>query len=140
MAFNVFVTHKIISLKTEDSTIAQANEIKLSADVILQNEDSIFIKQNYRFVKLKKVEIMLIEADRNHSYIHTNQHRYIIRMPLATIIERFQIEDLVRIHRSFAINIRFVEEFSDSEIIINGKNIPFTSAYKVEFLKRFNVI
>ncbi len=140
MAFNVFAKHQIHPSKTEDSNITQANEIKLSADVILQNEDSIFIKQNYRFVKLKKEEIMLIEADRNHSYIHTHQHRYIVRMPLATIIERLQIDDLVRIHRSFAINIRFVEEFNDSEIIINGKNIPFTAAYKDEFLRHFNVI
>ncbi len=140
MAFDAFAKHNMVSPKTGDTTTAPANEIKLSADVILQNDDSIFIKQNYRFVKLKKEQLMLIEADRNHSYIHTQQHRYIVRMPLTTIIERLQNEDLVRVHRSFAVNIQFVEEFNDSEIVVNGKKIPFTPAYKDDFLRHFNVI
>lgn len=117
-----------------------ANEVKLSADVILQNSNSIFIKQNYRFVKLQKEDLVYIEADRNHSFLQTKQHRHIVRMPLTMILERLAMLDIIRVHRSYAVNIHCVEEFSDSEIIVNGKSIPFTASYRDEFLKHFNVM
>ena len=73
--------------KSEQSPVPPlANEVKLSADVILQNKNSIFIKQNYRFVKLQKDELLYIEADRNHSFLQTKQHRHIVRMPLTMVL------------------------------------------------------
>jgi two-component system, response regulator PdtaR len=117
-----------------------AHEVKLSADVILQNNNSIFIKQNYRFVKLKKDELTYIEADRNHSFLQTKQHRHIVRMPLAMVLERLNMVEIIRVHRSFAVNIQNVEEFSETEIVVNGKSIPFTVSYREEFLRNFNVI
>lgn len=141
LAFDIYVKQHNTTTKTEvNMAVSNANDIKLSSDIILQNDDSIFIKQNYRFVKLKKDELIMIEADRNHSYIYTKQHRYIVRMPLANVIERLQNDNLVRVHRSFAVNIRYVEEFNDSEITVNAKSIPFTAAYKEDFLRNFNVI
>lgn len=141
LAFDIFVKQYNALPKLEVSvSIPAASDIKLSSDIILQNEDSIFIKQNYRFVKLRKDELILIEADRNHSFIYTKQHRYIVRMPLTTVIERLHNDNLVRVHRSFAVNIRHIEEFNDSEITINSKSIPFTAAYREDFLKNFNVI
>ncbi len=141
LAFDIFVKQQNTSSKLGVSVSSpSANDIKLSSDIILQNEDSIFIKQNYRFVKLRKEELILIEADRNHSFIYTKQHRYIVRMPLATVLDRLQNHNLVRVHRSFAVNIHQVEEFNDSEITVNAKSIPFTAAYREDFLKNFNVI
>ena len=117
-----------------------AHEVKLSADVILKKDDVFFIKQNYRFVKLKMEDLMYVEADRNHSYLMMKRQKLIVRMSLADIVERLDWDFLVRIHRSFAINIQFVEEFDDTEVIVSGKAIPLTAAYKDDFLKKFNVI
>lgn len=124
----------------KSNTLPLASEVKLSADVILQNHNSIFIKQNYRFVKLNKDELTYIEADRNYSFLQTKYHRYIVRMPLTMILDRLDSDNIVRVHRSYAVNINSVDEFSDSEIVILGKNIPFSPSYKDEFLKHFNVI
>ncbi|MBL7814769.1 MAG: response regulator [Saprospiraceae bacterium] len=146
MAFNAFSKSQDVPPQyksvqaTESSKMPIANDIKLGADVILQIDNAIFIKQNYRFVKLNKDDLILLEADRNHTYIQTKQHRYIVRMPLTTVIERLQCNKLVRVHRSFGINIQHIEEFNDSEIIVAGKVIPFSAAYRDEFLKKFYLI
>jgi two-component system, response regulator PdtaR len=140
LAFDVFAKHKSPLPTTEELHLTSANEVKLSADMILQNEDAIFIKHNYRFVKLKKDEIILIEADGNYSFLNTQHHRYLLRIPLATMIERLKNADLIRTHRSFAVNIKAVEEFRDSEISINGKKIPISAAYRDTFLKHFSVM
>jgi two-component system, response regulator PdtaR len=141
LAFDLFVKQQHPSPKLDVLPhLANATDIKLSSDIILQNDDSIFIKQNYRFVKLKKDELILIEADRNHSYLYTPQHRYIVRMPLTNVLERLHNANLVRVHRSFAVNINYVEDFNDSEITVNSKTVPFTAAFREEFLRNFNVI
>ena len=141
LAFDIYMKQVNPQFKTTVSTtLLNANDIKLSSDIILQNADSIFIKQNYRFVKLKKEDLLILEADRNHTSLYTKEHQYIVRMPLANVLDRLQIEYLVRVHRSYAINIRQVEEFNDSEITVNAKVIPFTAAYKEDFFRNFNVI
>jgi two-component system, response regulator PdtaR len=112
----------------------------LNADIILQNENAIFIKQNYRFIKLKTDELVYIEADRNHSFLVTTQHRYLVRLSLANLVERLSIPHLVRIHRSFAVNVTFVEEFDDNEIVVHAnKRIPFSSMYREDFLQCFSI-
>jgi two-component system, response regulator PdtaR len=141
VAFDMFDKHKETFFKVEDAqTTAPANEVKLNADMILQNEDSIFVKQNYRFVKLKKDELLIIEADRNHAVIYTKQHKYVVRMPLVTVLERLQNDKLVRVHRSYAVNVKYVDEFNESELLINGKKIPFSQVYRDSFLSHFNII
>jgi two-component system, response regulator PdtaR len=117
-----------------------AHEIKLGADVILKQGDAIFIKQNYKFTKFKIEDLVYIEADHNHTYLVMKQQKYIVRMPLALVVERLADANLVRVHRSFAINRRFVEEFDDTQILVNNKHIPLTSAYREDFLKTFNVL
>jgi two-component system, response regulator PdtaR len=112
---------------------------KLTADIILKNDSSIFIKQNYRFIKLKTSELVYVEADRNHSFLVTIKHRYLIRLPLTTILERLDLAHLVRVHRSFAVSVWFVDEFDETEIIANGKSIPFSSAFREDFLQHFKV-
>ena len=142
MAFNSFSNMQQAppQYKKETNKIQAANEVKLGADVILQIDNAIFIKQNYRFVKLNKTELILLEADRNHTYIQTKQHRHIVRIPLTTVIERLQYDKLVRVHRSFAINTQHIDEFNDSEIIVCGKTIPFSPAYRDDFFKHFYTV
>jgi two-component system, response regulator PdtaR len=117
-----------------------AHEVKLGADVILKQGDAIFIKQNYRFIKFKIEDLVYIEADHNHTYLVMKQQKYIVRMPLALVIERLADAALVRVHRSFAINRRFVEAFDETQIMVNNKEIPLTAAYRADFLKTFNVL
>ncbi len=124
----------------DQKTPVFAHEVKLGADVILKQGDAIFIKQNYRFTKFKIEDLVYIEADHNHTYLVMKQQKYIIRMPLALVIERLADASLVRVHRSYAINRRFVEEFDDTQIMVNNKTIPLTAAYREDFLKTFNVL
>lgn len=145
MAFNTFSHTQappqyITEKKEENNKLQAAKDIKLGADVILQIDEAIFIKQNYRFVKLNKAEIVLLEADRNHTYIQTKQHRHIVRMPLTTVFERLLYDKMVRVHRSYAVNTLHIDEFNDSQIIANGKTLPFSSAYKDDFFNKFYTV
>lgn len=117
-----------------------AHEVKIGADTLLRKDDFIFIKQNYRFVKFRAADIRYLEADKNHSILCTADHKYALRMPLTTVLERLQQPELVRVSRTFAVNVKFVDEFDDSEVVVAGRSFSMTAAFREEFLRSFNVI
>lgn len=110
---------------------------KLNSDLVLQTDTSVFIKHNYRFVKLEKRDLLFLEADHNHITIHTTQESYTIRMSLSAVLEKIEDNNIVKVHRSYAVNIQHIEEFNDSEIRIMGKTIPLSTTHKSNFLKLF---
>lgn len=113
---------------------------KLCADMILMKGNTIFLKQNYKFVQCRLEDLMYIEADGNHSKLHFKQHKVILRIPLSTVVERLNHENIVKVHRSYAINIMLVDEFDECEIVLVKKSIPFAATYRESFLKKFNVL
>jgi two-component system, response regulator PdtaR len=116
------------------------DNVKLTADSILRLGENVFVRHQVRFVKFGIDELLYLEADRNHTFLVTKKQKFIIRLPLTTVIEKLNDLTVVRVHRSYAINVLNVEEFSDSEIIIAGKNISLTPSYRDDFLKRFSIL
>jgi two-component system, response regulator PdtaR len=116
------------------------NNVKLTADSILRMGENVFIRHQVRFVKFGIDELLYLEADRNHTFLVTKKQKFIIRLPLTTVLEKLNDLNVVRVHRSFAANVANVEEFSDSEIVIGGKTISLTPSYRDDFLKRFNIL
>ena len=110
---------------------------KLSAETILQAKDSIFIKQNYQFVKLPLTELHILEADNTHTHILTFSKKYTLRLTLSQLCEKIDFPELVRIHRSYAVNIGKVDAFSEQELTILDRPLPIGPSYKDDFISRF---
>ena len=112
----------------------------LIADNILRMNDKLFVKQNYRFQKLQISDIQFIKADNHYSDIVLEKRKITLRMSLQSVLDRLKSEDIIRIHRSYAINMQRMDEFNDTEIIIGKNSIPIGQSYKAEFLKRFDFL
>lgn len=107
-------------------------------EMILQIEDHLFIKQNYQFVKINATELLYLEADNVYTTLVTMNRKYVVRQTLSGILERMNLPFLVRVHRSFAVNIYRVDSFNDAELSIGTQLIPLSRSYKEDFLQRFN--
>ena len=108
------------------------------AEPILYFNEAIFIKQNYKFVKVNLRDILYFEVDGNHSYIVTNVHKYILRHSLSAILEKLNQPFFVRTHRSYAININYLDTFNDHSIFIGERELPLGRHYKDTFLRYFD--
>jgi len=107
---------------------------------ILYFNEAIFIKQNYKFVKVDLKDIQYFEVDGNHSYIVTEAHKYILRHSLNAVLEKLNKPFLVRIHRSYAINIRHLDTFNDNAIFIGERELPLGRHYKDNFMRHFDLL
>ncbi len=138
LAFSNFLT----PIVNENPCIKNTESIttKLSADLILMKGDTIFLKQNYKFVQLKLVDLLYLEADGNHCTLYFKNQKIILRLSLSMVIDRLNHDSIVRVHRSYAINLNMVDEFDESQIVIQKKSIPFSSNYRDAFLQKFNIL
>lgn len=106
-------------------------------EMFLQVNDDIFIKQNYQFVKFSLNEILYLEADNIYTNIITSQKKYVIRQSIGNVHERLPMKNLIRVHRSFVVNINKIDSFNEYEVMVQGHAIPISRTYKDEFMKHF---
>ncbi len=128
-------TGKVISLDNNKTTSTAGNT---GNETVLQMNDCIFVKNNYAFVKIRLADILYLEAENNYVQLVTAEKKLLLRLPLSQLIEKIHFKPLVRIHRSFAVNMSAIQSFTDQEIVVNKTPLPIGRSYKEEFLKNFD--
>ena len=105
---------------------------------ILQLGDCVFVKYNYQFVKIRLANLLYVEADSNHINIHTSDKKFVLRLSLNQLFDKLLFDKLVRIHRSFAVNIDAIRSFTDQTVLVGTTELPIGRNYKEDFLRRFD--
>jgi len=105
---------------------------------ILQMGDCVFVKYNYQFVKVRLDDILFVQADSNHINLHTGDKKFVLRLSLSQLFDRLLFDRLIRIHRSYAVNIDAVQSFTEQTVLTGKGELPIGRNYKEDFLKRFN--
>lgn len=106
-------------------------------ETLLLINNYVYIKQNYQFVRINLSDLIYLEADNTYTKLVTSDRKHIIKLTLSSILERINQPWLVRIHRSFAVNISFVESFNEAEVSVGLQLLPLSRTYKEDFLNNF---
>ncbi|MES2809397.1 MAG: response regulator [Bacteroidota bacterium] len=118
--------------KDKDSLKKEASD----QDRILHFNNAIFVKQNYKYIKLSYCDIMYLKVDGNYTYIQTIEKKHVIKNSLQNLIDIFGAE-FIRVHRSFAINIQHLTGFNESTLHLGQEEIPLGRNYKDAFMLLF---
>ncbi|QJW89334.1 response regulator [Spirosoma taeanense] len=111
-------------------------------ETIMFSKEYVFVKQNYRFVKFRQADILYLQSEGNYTDIITPTHKYTLRMVLNKVLDKFQAAntsrpDIIRIHRSYAVNLRQIQSFSENEVSLGDRTLPIGRSYRDAFLKGF---
>lgn len=102
--------------------------------------DRIFVKHKEKMVKVFIEDILYIEADRNYSKISTKNKEYLLGTTLKTMEDKLPKPQFIRVHRSFLVNLKQIDEVSENHVIINQKAIPLSISMREDLLKRLRTI
>lgn len=94
--------------------------------------ESIFVRSHDKMIKVVIADIFYIEAERNYCKIHCKEKKHLIVSTLKDLEEKLTINTLMRIHRSFIVNLNHIEEIATSHVVIAKKAIPISSEMKKE--------
>ncbi|WP_435355527.1 LytR/AlgR family response regulator transcription factor [Emticicia sp. SJ17W-69] len=91
----------------------------------------------FRWVKPN--EIMLLQADINYTVIHFKDgEKFIVATPLKSLQARFEPFNFYRTHKSFMVNLEFVEHFLEphKQLQMTNNKKVMVSRRKVNGLKK----
>jgi DNA-binding LytR/AlgR family response regulator len=96
--------------------------------------DSIFVRSYDKMIKINIDDILYIEAERNYCKIHCKEKETLIVSTLKDLEEKLTVKNLMRIHRSFIINMHHIDEIATSHLVIAKKAIPVSPELKKQLL------
>lgn len=102
--------------------------------------DRIFVRHHGKMEKILLDDILYIEADRNYCTIITNTGNFTLTSTLKTMEEKLPKNLLIRIHRSYMVNISKLDVVADHHIEIERSVIPLGKSYKEQLLSRIQTI
>lgn len=103
--------------------------------------DTLFIKQNDLFHKIRKDEILYLMSDKNYTEVHTEKRRFVVRGSIKIVSENLDPNQFLRTHRSYVVNFDKIDAINTAYLIINDVKIPMGVSYrsllleKAQFLK-----
>ena len=65
----------------------------------------------------------------------TTTRRYILRLSLSAALDRLNHPQMVRVHRSFAVNVRRVDTFDEQTVTLNGYPVLLGKNDKDDFMQ-----
>ncbi len=107
---------------------------------VMNIRDSLFLKKDTAFQRVRLDEISLLEADNNYTTIHTKSHSYIYSTVLKKMEEKLPQGRFMRVHRSYVINVDAVSGFEGNMLFIDQKSVPVSKQYRDQVFQLFRSI
>lgn len=110
-------------------------EMKQAGKNVKHNTDSIFVKSDYKLVKIELQQICYIEGLKDYVKIY----REGVAQPVVSLISMKSLEEMlpgetfIRVHRSYIVNLEKVNLIERNRIIFGKTYIPVSDSYKEKF-------
>lgn len=107
----------------------------------IDEDDAIFLKTEYKIVRINISQIHYVEAMSEYLriYLVDNPRPIIVLLSMKKMEERLPKRSFMRVHRSFIINLKMIREVSKSRIVLGEDiDIPIGDSYRDQFLAYIN--
>ena len=95
----------------------------------------IFVRKNSRYHKLMVRDIQFIRAHGSYLEIITRDEKFSLALNLSQFIRKNPIEGLVRVHRSYIVNIQSLDSFDHEFIYVEQHQIPIGNSFREQFME-----
>ena len=106
----------------------------------VNNEEFVFIRDSNIVRRLKLDDILFAEAMGDYVKLFTPQKFYAIHTTLRAVEERLPVSKFIRVHRSYIVALTKIDTIQDGALVINGKPVPVSDAYRAALNKRMNIL
>ena len=118
-----------------DKLIALRNQPSLP-----QTPEEIFIRQKDGLVKVPFASIYYVEVIDDYLKFTTANGSYMVLGTLKYLEQKLDPSVFIKPHRSWIVNTKYVEDFSDGKLLVKGKFIPVSKQNKLNVVRRLNIL
>lgn len=102
--------------------------------------ENIFVRADSLLTNLALSDILWIEAFGDYVKINTDKKVFTVYSTMKAVEEKLPSEAFMRVHRSFLINVRKIDNIDQGNLQIGAKIIPVGSSYRDSLMKRINTL
>lgn len=130
-AFKLNAVDYLLKPITEDRFVEALKKIEGE-----NGQRTIFIKADLQYHKVLVDSILYAKSTKDYLTVHTQERSYTFFARMKNFIKKLPAADFMQCHRSYLINLKWVESFSTNEVIVNGVEIPVSNSHKKELAER----
>ena len=122
-------------LKGAEKALERIGATKKAAPIVESDENFLFIKSEYKILRINLSDIKYIEGMREYVRIHIENQRPVMALMSMKKIEAFlPRQKFMRVHRSYVVNLEKVNAIERHRIIFEPDiRIPISEQYKADF-------
>lgn len=129
-------------LKASNKALTWYSMIEQNAETknLEPSSSSIFVKSEYKLIKVELNDILYIEGLKDYVKIYLkDQAKPILSlMSLKTLEENLSPTQFMRVHRSFIVNLNQIGKIERNRIVFGSVYIPIAESYKDQFQEFLN--
>lgn len=102
-----------------------------------QQTDHLFVKSGNEYIQIKFAQLRYIKSDGDYTIAHTEKKKYLIGHPLRYWLQQLPANTFCQVHKSYIVNVQFVEKVSTNQIFIDELQIPIGRTFKEHFFTKY---
>lgn len=123
---------KVLTLAEEKESAYESKEKEVQ-------EDFIFVKSDYKAVKIELAKIVFIEGMQKHVQFHLIDKKVTSLMSLKSLEDVLPTAQFFRCQKSFIVNLNTIESIDGNLLYLNsGDKIPMSKTLRNDLLKRID--
>lgn len=104
-----------------------------------QKPDHIFIKSEYRLIRINLADILYIESLRDYIAIHSTDGKKTMSLDSLRNMETILPADqFIRVHKSYIVSLQKINFVEKNRIVIGKEYIPVGDSYQDKFFSKIN--
>jgi DNA-binding LytR/AlgR family response regulator len=103
---------------------------------ISKSNDFITVKADYKLYKINYDDLLFIEGQHEYVTFHTKERRITALFALKDLEEILPKDRFVRVHKSYIVSFKQIQELDKSDVTVMGNKIPVGASYRDELLAR----
>lgn len=96
------------------------------------------IKDGTSTVKIPLDEIRYLKSENIYVAVKTNAKNYLVRNSLSRFLEELALDTLVRVHRTYAVNMYHVKAISGDSLLVGDEKIPLSRMHRDMLIQKFH--
>jgi len=126
--------------KIENKQSLPSQLVNLEAIEVTKNEDAVFINVDKTLHKIDLVKIIYVQSDRNYVTVVTENISLSFIDSLKKWNEYLTDDRFLQTHKSFIINLNYIEKVTGNLVYINKQKIPVGRTFKDALFKKIKPI
>lgn len=115
-----------------------ANQQKIAPLDSAWVNDYIFIKTEYKIIKINLEDILFIEALKDYTKIYTQNLPVLTLRSLKSFETRLPADKFIRVHRSYLVSLNKINSVEKNTVMIANQSIPISDGYRDRFYDVIN--